>query len=96
MPRISVGKEETAVISSSARSCDGVTPSEKADALTRVQFLEHETFGDGGHLRSGVDPDAAERTLAQINELRHLLGWLEIDLNGRWRWPVSELTPAAA
>jgi hypothetical protein len=88
-------KEETAVISS-ARSGGGVTPSDKADPITRVQFLEHETFDDGGHLRSGIDPAAAERTLAQINELRHVLGWLEIDLHGRWCWPVSGLRPAAA
>jgi hypothetical protein len=34
--------------------------------------------------------------VAQINELRHLLGWLEIDVHGQWRWPVNVVTPAAA
>jgi len=84
------------VISSSGRSCGGDAPGDKADAITRVQLLEHETFDDGGHLRNGIDPAAAELTLEQINELRHVLGWLEIDLHGRWRWPVNDLTPAAA
>ena len=84
------------MVSSGAWSSSGVSPAEKAAAVTRVQFLEHETFDDGGHLRGGVDQAAAERTLVQINELRHLLGWLEIDLHGQWRWPDTELTPAAA
>jgi hypothetical protein len=84
------------VVSSNIRSSSGVSSVEKAAAVTRVQSLEHETFDDGGHLRGGVDQAAAERTLAQINELRHLLGWLEIDLHGQWRWPEFELTPAAA
>ncbi len=83
-------------MSSNVRSSSGVSLTEKAAAITRVQSLEHETFDDGGHLRGGVDQTAAELALDQINELRHLLGWLEIDLHGQWRWPVSELTPAAA
>jgi hypothetical protein len=84
------------VISSRVRSQSSEASGEKAAAVTRIQFLEHETFVEGGHLRGGVDPDAAERTLAQINELRHLLGWLEIDLHGQWRWPANGLRPAAA
>jgi hypothetical protein len=24
-----------------------------------------------------------------INHLRRALGWLEIDLDGRWRWPMK-------
>ncbi len=84
------------MISRTARSPSGASPAETAAAITRVQFLERETFVDGGHLRGGVDRSAAELTVAEINELRHLLGWLEIDLHGQWRWPVSGLTPAAA
>jgi hypothetical protein len=28
-------------------------------------------------------------TVALINHLRRALGWLEIDLDGRWRWPAT-------
>jgi hypothetical protein len=84
------------VISSNLGSGSGGWPGDQVAAISRVQFLEHETFDEGGHLRQGVDQATAELTVAQINELRHWLGWLEIDLCGRWLWPASELTPAAA
>lgn len=62
-------------------------PAEKTSAITRVRYLEQELFDDGGHVRRRTNPAKAEATVALINELRHALGWLEIDLDGRWRWP---------
>jgi hypothetical protein len=66
-----------------------LSPADKTAALTTVRYLEGELFGDSGHLRRGLSPDRAEKTVALINDLRRVLGWLEIDLGGRWRWPVT-------
>ena len=62
---------------------------EKTAAVTKVRYLERELFDDGGHIRRGVTPARAEEIVALINNLRQALGWLEIDLDGRWRWPAS-------
>jgi hypothetical protein len=62
---------------------------QKTAAVTKVRYLERELFDDGGHVRRGVSPTRAEETVAQINDLRQALGWLEIDLDGRWRWPAN-------
>jgi hypothetical protein len=62
-------------------------PAGKTAAVTRMRYLEHEAFDDDGHIRTGMNPARAEEIVALINGLRHALGWLEIDLDGRWRWP---------
>src|SRR5262245_50927591 len=62
---------------------------EKTAAVTRVRYLERELFDDSGQVRRRVSPARAEETVAQINDLRQALGWLEIDLDGRWRWPEN-------
>ena len=62
---------------------------DKTAAFTRVRYLERELFDDGGQLRRGVTAARANETVALINHLRRALGWLEIDLDGRWRWPVT-------
>lgn len=62
---------------------------DKTAAVTKVRYLESELFDDSGHVRRGVSPARAEEIVASINDLRHTLGWLEIDLDGRWRWPAS-------
>jgi hypothetical protein len=62
---------------------------EKTAAITRVRYLERELFDDGGHIRRGISPAGAEETVGVINHLRQALGWLEIDLDGRWRWPAG-------
>jgi hypothetical protein len=54
-----------------------------------VRYLERELFDDSGHIRRGVTPARAEEIVALINSLRQALGWLEIDLDGRWRWPAT-------
>jgi hypothetical protein len=64
-----------------------IPPAEKTSAITRVRYLEQELLDGDGHVRRRTDRAKAEETVAQINELRHALGWLEIDLEGRWRWP---------
>jgi hypothetical protein len=62
---------------------------EKTAAVTKVRYLERELFDDDGHVRRRISPSRAEETVAQINDLRQALGWLEIDLDGRWRWPAD-------
>lgn len=77
-------------------SSSRMSPAEKTAVVTRVQCLEHETFDDSGHVRRRVELAAAERAVDEINELRRSLGWLEVDLDHRWRWPAREIRPAAA
>jgi hypothetical protein len=61
----------------------------KTAAVTKVRYLERELFDDDGHTRRGVTPARAEEIVASINDLRRCLGWLEIDLDGGWRWPAD-------
>jgi hypothetical protein len=69
------------------RPFEVISAAEKTSAITRVRFLEHEVFDGDGHVRRRLNPAKVEEMVARINELRHTLGWLEIDLEGRWRWP---------
>ena len=62
-------------------------PAEKTAAVTRVRYLEGQLFDQSGPPPRGVTEDQVQRRVSQINQLRHLLGWLEIDLHGQWRWP---------
>jgi hypothetical protein len=62
-------------------------PAEKTAAITKVRYLERELFDDNGHIRRGITRATAEDMVALINDLRHALGWLEIDIDGHWRWP---------
>lgn len=62
---------------------------EKTAAVTKVRYLEGELFDGEGQIRRGVSPAQAEEIAALINDLRQALGWLEIGLDGRWRWPAS-------
>jgi hypothetical protein len=72
----------------------GLQPTDKTAAVTRVRVLERQLFDDSGHLRRGVTPERADETVALINNLRRALGWLEIDLDGRWRWPDNRMARA--
>jgi hypothetical protein len=69
---------------------------EKTAAVTKVRYLEHELFDDDGHIRRGVTAARADEIVGLINKLRQALGWLEIDLDGRWRWPASAGTAPAS
>jgi hypothetical protein len=62
---------------------------EKTTAVTKVRYLERELFDDAGHIRRRVTAVRAEEIVTQINDLRRALGWLEVDLDGQWRWPES-------
>jgi hypothetical protein len=63
-------------------------PTDKTAALTGVRYLERELFDDAGHLRRGITAETANDAIAFMNHLRRALGWLEVDLDGRWRWPA--------
>jgi hypothetical protein len=62
---------------------------DKTAAVTKVRYLERELLDDDGHIRRGVTLARAEEIVALINDLRQVLGWLQIDLEGRWRWPAG-------
>ena len=66
-----------------------LSPVDKTTALTKVRYLERELLDDDGHVRKGMTAARADEIVDLINELRRALGWLEIDLAGRWRWPAS-------
>jgi hypothetical protein len=63
-----------------------LTPPEKTAAVAKVGCLERDLF-DGDRVRHTLSRDQAENLVGQINDLRHALGWLLIDLDRRWRWP---------
>jgi len=63
-----------------------MTPAEKTAAITKVRCLEHDLF-DGDRVCRDVTRQRAEAMVVELNQLREALGWLEIDLEGRWRWP---------
>jgi hypothetical protein len=63
-------------------------PAEKTAAITKVRYLERDLFDDSGHIRRGISRTTAEEMVVLINDLRHALGWLEIDIDGHWRWPA--------
>jgi hypothetical protein len=69
---------------------------EKTAAVAKVRYLERELFDDDGHIRKRVTAARADEVVAQINHLRQALGWLEINLDGRWRWPASTGAASAA
>ena len=62
---------------------------ERTATVTKIRYLEREVFEGGGHIRRGVTPARAVEIAALINDLRRVLGWLEIGLDGQWRWPAS-------
>ena len=62
-------------------------PAQKAAAVTRVRYLERQVFDGSGRQRRSITESQVEGLVTQINQLRHVLGWLEIDLHGQWRWP---------
>jgi hypothetical protein len=62
---------------------------EKTTAITKVRYLKRELFDDGGHVRKGVVAAQADEIVGLINDLRQALGWLEVDLDGRWRRPAN-------
>jgi hypothetical protein len=73
-----------------------MSPVDKTAAITKVRYLEHELFDSYGQVRRRTERGAAEVTVAAINELRRALGWLEIDLDGHWRWPADQAASSSS
>jgi hypothetical protein len=65
-----------------------MTAATKTATITRVSCMEHDVFDESGHVRRGFSRSEVEDTVAQVNDMRRALGWLEINLDGRWRWPA--------
>ena len=65
-----------------------LTRRQRVAAIAKVGYLEHALF-DGDQVKRCLDRDTAETLVAEINQLRRALGWLEVDLDGRWRWPAE-------
>ena len=63
-----------------------MTPRQKVAAVAKVRCLEHTLF-DGDRVNRSLSRRRAEAIVAEVNDLRRALGWLEIDLDGHWRWP---------
>ena len=63
-----------------------MTPRQKVAAVAKVRCLEHTLF-EGDRVNRSLSRRHAEAIVAEVNELRRALGWLEIDLDGHWRWP---------
>ena len=61
-----------------------MTSRQRVAAVAKVRCLEHNLL-EGDRVRRELNREAAERILAEINRLRSALGWLKIDLDGRWR-----------
>jgi hypothetical protein len=60
---------------------------EKTAAVTKVRWLEQQLFDGDGQVRRHVSREQAHAIVDELNRLRATLGWLEVDLAGRWRWP---------
>lgn len=55
----------------------------------KVALLEGRLFDVDGHLRPGLSHELASTRLAEINDLRHDLGWLSVDLHHDYVWPAD-------
>lgn len=63
---------------------EGLDAQQKVAAVAKVRCLEHRLF-EGGRVRREITRHAAEGIVAEINDLRSMLGWLELDLEGHLR-----------
>ena len=54
----------------------------------KVAGLEGRLFDGEGHLRPGLTDELADTLLSEINDLRHDLGWLSLDLHHHQVWPA--------
>lgn len=61
---------------------DGLDPRQKVAAVAKVRCLERDLF-ESGRVRRGLEECAIEDLLGRINELRSVLGWLELDVDGQ-------------
>jgi hypothetical protein len=54
----------------------------------KVAGLEGRLFDGEGHLRAGLSREMADTLLSEVNDLRHDLGWLSLDLRHHQVWPA--------
>ena len=64
-------------------------PPDKTAALTGVRYLDASSSTTADSCGEASPRRAANEAVALINHLRRALGWLEVDLDGRWRWPAT-------
>ena len=63
-----------------------MTPEQKVATVAKVRCLEHDLL-EGESVRRSLSRDEADMLIGEINGLRSALGWLELNVDGRWRWP---------
>jgi hypothetical protein len=54
----------------------------------KVTILEGRLFDVDGHPRPGLSDQMATTLLGEINDLRHDLGWLALNLGHHHIWPA--------
>ena len=64
-----------------------LTYQERTTTIALVRQLEHDLF-DERPARPDVTTPTAYAAVERLNQLRTRLGWLEVDLDGQWRWPA--------
>lgn len=69
-----------------------VDRADRTRAIARVRHLENLLFDDTGHPRRHTSGEQATRLLTEINDLRHQLGWLCLDLEHHPCWPADAPT----
>jgi hypothetical protein len=55
----------------------------------KVTHLEGRLFDEDGRLRRDLGDEVAGDLLGEINDLRHHLGWLKVDLRHHHTWPTD-------
>src|SRR5262249_56728156 len=55
----------------------------------KVALLEGRLFDEDGRLRPDLGDEVAGMLLGEINDLRHDLGWLSVDLRRHHTWPTD-------
>jgi hypothetical protein len=65
-------------------------PLSQRSALTaKVALLEGRLFDGEGHRRHHLSDEQAGTLLSEINDLRHDLGWLGVDMRYQHTWPAD-------
>ena len=56
-------------------------------AVAKLNHLERLLFDGDSHVRPQNSPERAEQLLQAINQRRHQLGWLGLNMQHHHRWP---------
>jgi hypothetical protein len=62
---------------------------QRSAMVGKVASLEGRLFDGEGHLRQSLRHELADTLLSEINDLRHDLGWLSLDLHHHQIWPAQ-------